>query len=236
MPAKHGKEKTKQPPQSPPRYAATRAKGAVNPPEVQAVVDTIPLDPKAGDYFSAVKKFDGDTVARWKSFPITLKLPAESPESWKKNLQVGINEWNRFIPLQAVTSAENCDIEVSWVNKLLPGVLGVTRLTTPAKGSIHVEIWLLRPTFYPPDVPEHAVQVAFMHELGHAVGIFGHSSGQDDLMASAELSLAMKGKAAPKSLTVEPKDLNTLRQIYDAPALPSGFLLSQPIEWTARSH
>lgn len=212
--------------------AAHQPKNAVNPPEVQAVVDTIPFDAKAGDYFAAVKKFDGDTVARWTSFPITLKLPAESPDSWKKNLHFGITEWNRYIPLQTVTGTENCDVEVSWVNKLLPGVLGVTRLTTPKKGSIHVEIWLLRPTFYPPDVPEHALQVAFLHELGHAIGIFGHSSGQDDLMASAELSLAVKGKASAKSLTVEPKDLNTLKQIYSAPALPNSFMLPVPLEWS----
>ncbi|CAN5469517.1 hypothetical protein BH10CYA1_BH10CYA1_49530 [soil metagenome] len=208
------------------------AKGAVNAPEVQAVIDTIPSDAKAGDYFSAVKKFDGETVARWTSFPITIKLPPESPESWKKNLQVGITEWNRFIPLQSVSGFENCDIEVTWVNHLLPGVLGITRLTTPKRGSIHVEIWMLRPTFYVQDIPEHAVQVAFMHELGHAIGIFGHSTTPDDLMASAELSLAMKGKATPRSLTVEPRDLNTLKHIYDTPALPSSFMLPQPIEWS----
>ncbi len=222
---KHEKAKPKPAGQAPP-------KGAVNAPEVQAIIDTIPSDPKAGDYFSAVKKFDGDTVARWTSFPITIKLPPESPESWKKNLQVGIAEWNRFIPLQSVSGAENCDIEVTWVNHLLPGVLGITRLTTPTKGSIHVEIWMLRPTFYVQDVPEHAVQVAFMHELGHAIGIFGHSTTPDDLMASAELSLAMKGKASPRSLTLEPRDLNTLKRIYDTPSLPSSFMLAQPIEWS----
>ncbi len=225
VPPKREKAKPKPAGQAP-------AKGAVNAPEVQAVIDTIPSDPKAGDYFSAVKKFDGETVARWTSFPITVKLPPESPESWKKNLQVGIAEWNRYIPLQSVTGAENCDIEVTWVNHLLPGVLGITRLTTPKKGSIHVEIWMLRPTFYVQDIPEHAVQVAFMHELGHAIGIFGHSTTPDDLMASAELSLAMKGKATPKSLTLEPRDLNTLKHVYDTPALPSSFMLLQPIEWS----
>ncbi|HEY9734285.1 MAG TPA: hypothetical protein V6C89_20405 [Drouetiella sp.] len=219
----------------PAKNAGGKSTNAVNPPEVQAVIDTIPSDPKAGDYFFAVKKFDGNTVARWISFPITIKLPAESPESWKKNLQLGINEWNRYIPLQPVAdSAQSCDVEVTWVNKLLPGVLGITRLTTPKKGNIHVEIWMLRPTFYQPEIPEHALQVAFLHELGHAVGIFGHSNGQDDLMAGAELSLAMKGKAVPKSLSVEPKDLNTLREIYNSPAIPGSFELSQPLEWSGR--
>jgi predicted Zn-dependent protease len=217
----------------PAKSGAPKSAGAVNPPEVQAVIDTIPSDPKAGDYFAAVKKFEGNTVARWTSFPITIKLPPESPDSWKKNLQVGINEWNRYIPLQSVAdSADGCDVEVTWVNKLLPGVLGITRLTTPKKGNIHVEIWMLRPTFYQQEIPEHALQVAFLHELGHAVGIFGHSSGQDDLMASVELSLAMKGKAAVRSLSVEPKDLNTLKEIYDSPAIPSSFMLSQPLEWS----
>ncbi len=228
VPPKHEKASKLQPKPA----GQAPAKGAVNAPEVQAVIDTIPSDPKAGDYFSAVKKFDGDTVARWTSFPITIKLPPESPESWKKNLQVGIAEWNRFIPVQAVSGVENCDIEVTWVNHLLPGVLGITRLTTPKKGTIHVEIWMLRPTFYVQEVPEHAVQVAFMHELGHAIGIFGHSTTPDDLMASSELSLAMKGKASPKSLTLEPRDLNTLKHIYDTPALPSSFMLPQPIEWS----
>jgi predicted Zn-dependent protease len=212
-----------------PRAAANLA---ANPPEVQSVIDAIPSDSKGGDYFAAIRKFDGNTVARWTSFPITVKLPAESPESWKNNLHAGISEWNRFIPVQAVPSSESSDIEVSWVNHLMPGVLGITRLTTPTRGNIHVEIWLLRPTFYVQDVPERAIKVAFLHELGHAIGIFGHSGSADDLMCSAELSLAAKGKAAPKSFTIEPRDLNTLKRVYDSPALPSGFLLPQPIEWS----
>ncbi len=222
---KHVKEKPRSLAQAPPR-------GATNSPEVQGVVDTIPYDSKAGDYFSAIKKFDNDTVARWTSFPVTIKLPPESPESWKKNLQVGIAEWNRFIPVQAVDNSASTDIEVNWVNHLLPGVLGITRLTTPKKGNIHVEIFLLRPTFYVQDIPEHVVQVAFLHELGHAIGIFGHSSAPDDLMCTAELSPAMKGKSSAKSLSVEPRDLNTLKRVYDAPALPGSFLLPQPIEWS----
>ena len=222
---KHVKEK-------PRSLAQALPKGATNSPEVQGVVDTIPYDSKAGDYFSAIKKFDNDTVARWTSFPVTIKLPLESPESWRKNLQVGIAEWNRYLPVQAVDGSGSTDIEVSWVNHLLPGVLGITRLTTPKKGNMHVEIFLLRPTFYVQDIPEHAVQVVFLHELGHAIGIFGHSSAPDDLMCTVELSPAMKGKPSSKALSVEPKDLNTLKRVYDAPALPGGFLLPQPIEWS----
>ena len=73
----------------------------------------------------------------------------------------------------------------------------------------------------------------FMHEVGHALGIFGHSDKPSDLMYPNEIQPAGHGKptqvhSAPVSL----RDINTLKKIYESPAVPQTISLDQPLEWS----
>jgi predicted Zn-dependent protease len=80
------------------------------------------------------------------------------------------------------------------------------------------------------------LQPVFLHEVGHALGIFGHSDSDKDVMQPQELAL-FGGKRTGKTIKVRfggitARDVNTLKRIYELPALPQTFSLMQPLEWS----
>lgn len=165
--------------------------------DFEMVVKAIPANAKAGDYFDSVVKFPADTVARWESFPVSVHLPDQSPESWEQGLKSSMQKWGQYIPLRQVSPGESADIEVVWVNHLPPRTLGMTRLQV-AHGKMQVTISLLRPTYYLPEVPERALQGAFLHGLGHGLGIFGHSKVKGDIMYATEVPMKKEAQAPTK--------------------------------------
>lgn len=186
---------------------------------------------EAGDYLQYVRQFPGGAYAHWTKFPVRVHLPQGSPDSWQKTMEGVVGKWSQHVPLKVVSASEPADVEVFWVNHLVPRLLGVTRLQI-SNTQMQVTIYLLRPTFYLPEIPERALQGAFSHELGHAVGLFGHSELGSDAMSAAEITPGLKGKPAQiKFSPISARDVNTLKKIYESPPLPEGFSMPQPQEW-----
>ena len=218
---------------APPFGAAGGGAGSA---DYQAVVNAMPYDKRAGDYFTEIRKGAGGVVARWQSFPIRVHLPQGSPFSWQGNLEYAVKKWGQYIPIKITEAREPADIEVEWVNHLPPRQLGITRIQV-VRGIPEVTVYLLRPTYYLPEVPERALQGIFLHEMGHALGIFGHSDFKDDLMQPIEAQIEGRkqgtgSKCKFNSLT--PRDVNTLRRIYEAPTFPPDFSSPHPSEFTLR--
>jgi Predicted Zn-dependent protease len=194
------------------------------------VARAMPYDKESGDYLDLVKTWDDDKRARFNRFPIRVRLPEDSPDPWRKSMISGVERWGKYIPLSQAKKTESADIEVSWVNHLVPNVLGVTRLTATS-GNINVRVFMLRPTHYLPVVPQKALSGAFLHELGHALGIFGHSKDKDDLMFAFEIGPRNK-LTQDEDGSISNRDVNTLKRIYEGKALPRSFNLDKPIEWS----
>jgi predicted Zn-dependent protease len=192
----------------------------------------IPFDRNAGDYLDQVSRFVNNSMARWTRFPVRVRLPDDAPPRWREMLVPGIDKWARYFPVKTASGNESGDIEVSFVNHLVPRVLGVTRMTVSA-GHMRVFIYLLRPTYYQAPLPEKTLASAFLHELGHGLGIFGHSNKQSDLMYAFTLLPGGSGKLTQDKLgSITLRDVNTLKLIYDADPLPEDFNLSSPQEWS----
>jgi len=197
------------------------------------VVEALPYDKKAGDYFKELHLFEGDRAARWDSFPVRVRLPESSPDVWKESLQEGVDLWGQYIPLRVARRNESADIEVSWVNHLVPRVLGVTRLTVFG-GRMKVNIYLLRPSYYQPGVSEKSLVGVIEHELGHALGIFGHSREKGDTMYEFVILPGKGGKLSQTKFgSLSSRDVNTLKRIYEKKPLPDGFSTSNPMEWSS---
>jgi len=198
--------------------------------ESQKVLGAISSDARVGDYYPNIRKFQTGNVARWQHFPVLIHLPPNSPELWHKNLNEDVKKWSVYVPMKTAAEYESYVIEVKWENKLPPGIFGITRVEGSGAG-LKVIIFLLRPTFYPADVPESTLQSVFLHELGHAVGLYGHSTNKEDVMYLDEKATK---KVAPAVNTIGPRDLNTLKRIYSTAPIADSFLIQPPLEYNFR--
>jgi tetratricopeptide (TPR) repeat protein len=63
-----------------------------------------------------------------------------------------------------------------------------------------------------------------MHELGHALGLWGHSPDPDDIMF-----------ARPMSATLSPRDIRTIRRLYRIDSLPASSASGEPASSTNRA-
>jgi predicted Zn-dependent protease len=220
--------------------------------ESSVVANSLNYDGQAGDYLGAIRRLStspngAPVFARWRQFPVRVRLPLGSPESWQRNLEAVIARWDQYVPVKIALPSEPSNVDVLWVNQLPPKALGVCRLNI-VNGQMQVWVYLLRPSFYAADVPERTLAGVFTREMGHALGLFGKSDKNTDLMYAAEngssnLSVSSangssasapagaKKKAPVKFAGIGVRDINTLKRVYEAAPTPPSLSLSQPLEW-----
>ena len=205
--------------------------------DASVVASTLVYDNASGDYLAAIKKFPsaqgGQTVAHWLNFPVKIKVPTGSPDSWQRSLEAVIARWGQYVPVKMALPREEPNAEIIWVNTLPKGILGVTRFSIKA-GRLHSWVYLLRPSFYPPEISEQSLSNVFLKEMGHVLGLLGKSDKLGDLMYQSD-SPPPPAKAGSrpgfKSANISSRDINTLKRVYESPALPDGFSLNEPLEW-----
>ncbi|MDR3616937.1 MAG: hypothetical protein P4L53_25490 [Candidatus Obscuribacterales bacterium] len=211
----------------------------------EKVANSIPQSAKDGDYFANIRHLVGGTTMHWQTFPVIVRLPKDSPDSWRRALEGDLKKWGQYVPLSIAKADEKAKVDVQFVNKLPAKILGVTRIDGSAD-DLKVTVFVLRPTFYPSEIPENVLQHVFAHELGHALGLLGHSTNSADVMyihddkqdkagKSARVEALSAGdKVKPQFGSDKPsgRDLNTLKKLYMSAPLPSGFKLEQPLEYS----
>lgn len=116
------------------------------------------------------------------------------------------------VKFEYVTKPEGADIDCIWTNDFSqvssPSEGGEAQVTWSSKGIEHVKVVILTadPT---PDSPltQNQVQAVCLHEIGHAIGLIGHSPKPNDIMFCSMPS-------ADTKVALSPRDVGTIRHLY----------------------
>jgi predicted Zn-dependent protease len=168
------------------------------------------------DYFDQIETPNVGSLV-WSQFPIQVYVerPTSAPQQWQEQVIETVLEWNSYLPLQVVETADTADIQI-WHRRppLEPGDLRASSAETRYQVFVkkiennqqmlshQFTIWLS------PTQTGKYVKAAIRHEFGHALGIWGHSPVETDVMYFAQVQ-------QPPPISV--RDINTLKKIYQQP-------------------
>ena len=194
--------------------------------------------PKSGDYYDDVAQ---ESVGlQWNQFPVKV-FEDSPPGEWQRTTQKAIDDLQEIFPLQLVTTRDRADIVLGW-NKLPKNSDG----SQPA-GVEHDVMEVVKEngevvrrskrSFITLDISRRwskdEMRATVVHEMGHALGIKGHSSNHKDMMFPEEVEIVTESKApqdlshpdmvAPSSVDVRSwvstkisqRDINTLIRLYN---------------------
>lgn len=189
----------------------------------------------SGDYFDQIQPTEVGFLV-WSEFPITVYVqppstatnPSSLESAWVKAVQAAIQGWMPYLPLQPVDQAEQADITI-WRSQppLRLGVrdrpsnsLGLERVrSAETRYELFVEqveqaeqqparlIHRCTITLNPQQTAAY-IQAAIRHELGHALGIWGHSPQPTDALYFSQVR---------NPALISSRDVNTLKRIYEQP-------------------
>jgi predicted Zn-dependent protease len=169
----------------------------------------------SGDYFNQIKPTQVGYLV-WSNFPIKIcietskNINQNQAEAWIKAISQTVEEWNAYLPLQIVEKAELADITILRKAPPLQGKPPRARsaqttyeLYTKNNFLYHRFTILLSPS----QTGKYLV-AASRHELGHALGIWGHSPLPSDVLYFSQV---------PNPPLISARDVNTLKKVYEQP-------------------
>lgn len=182
-----------------------------------------------GDYFNQIGSTPLGYLV-WSKFPLRVYVDSVAPENtaanqrfqqWTQAARKAIAEWNVYFPLREVATKNQADILIlrsqpERATKFNPetGLYDIPRAVT---AQTNYKFYLTKqPTAIAlrmtvqisPNYSGVALLATIRHELGHALGIWGHSPNQNDALYFSQVS-------NPPSISQ--RDLNTLKRIYQQP-------------------
>ena len=173
----------------------------------------------SGDYFSKIKPTPAGYLV-WSQFPVKIyitasnKLPKQQGQNWIETVSQAVNEWQNYLPLEIVTQPEIADIIIE--RKAPPLQFDRKRKISRARSAqTTYEFYTKNNTLYhrftillSPSQTGKYLLAATRHELGHALGIWGHSPVKSDALYFSQV------RNPP---LISPRDVNTLKRIYEQP-------------------
>lgn len=188
----------------------------------------------SGDYFTEVKPTLAGYLV-WSEFPIKVfvepekhsgevSLNAEKAQKWVNAALEAIKEWNVYIPLEIIEDSTIADILI-WRSappwkptfdrntgrfQLPRARTAETRYQFYRRQSAQGET-LLSQKFtinVNPNKVSDYILPTMRHELGHALGIWGHSPVETDALYFSQVR---------NSPPISPRDVNTLKKVYQQP-------------------
>ncbi|WP_446718013.1 peptidase [Crocosphaera sp. Alani8] len=185
--------------------------------------------PYSGDYFEQIEPSVAGHLL-WSEFPV--KVYFDRPDNpndtaattrrfnqWVNAVEKSISEWNSYLPMTEVKEAELADIIIERIDPPIDvqvdpetGKLEIPRAKT---AQVRYEFYIRNSKLFhkmtiqiSPRLSPVATLSAARHELGHALGIWGHSLQENDVLYFSQVS---------SYIPISSRDINTLKKIYEQP-------------------
>ncbi|MBV8885235.1 MAG: hypothetical protein JO235_14740, partial [Chroococcidiopsidaceae cyanobacterium CP_BM_RX_35] len=178
----------------------------------------------SGDYFAQVQPTAVGYLI-WSQFPVRVYIESAVQDSddqaqrWVRAVLSAVQEWSVYLPLVLVEQPAVADIVIlQWRSPLRLSPRGELQRVRTAETSYELYTSKMKDT---PAVLSHRctiklsprqivpyLQASARHELGHALGIWGHSQVATDVMYFSQV------RNPPPIST---RDINTLKRIYEQP-------------------
>ncbi|MGL5876713.1 MAG: peptidase, partial [Xenococcaceae cyanobacterium] len=184
-----------------------------------------------GDYFDRVESTPLGYLI-WSEFPVKVYIDKPNladdasaskirSEQWLSAVVAAVVEWNDYLPLSLIEKSELADIVIKRspppVNAKVNSETGLFDIPRARTAQTRYEFYLDRDkkivsartiVEISPDRGDRVIKAAARHEIGHALGIWGHSPDSGD-------ALYFSATSDPPSISV--RDINTLKKIYQQP-------------------
>lgn len=184
------------------------------------------------NYFDQIQKLPLGYLL-WSNFPVQIFVgPSHfSDESrstaWTNDVRDAIAEWQPFFPIEITALQEEADISIEQVR---PKRTSQGRIrSAQATPKVYCEGDRLQHRFkieISPSQTGQYIKAATRHELGHALGLWGHSKNAEDVLYFSQIS-------NPPEISA--RDINTLKKVYEQPTLlgwPSPHCTADPASST----
>ncbi len=177
-------------------------------------------------------------VARWpvERVPIKVFIEEGKPEigytaELKETLKQAFTDWSSVssghLKFEMLPTRDNAQIICDWTNDpkkmMTPKEGGYTIVTPDTKGILHADILILTlPPGGSKTMPPNFAKRVALHEVGHAIGLLGHSSSPNDVMYDTV-------PPNDQATALSDRDKNTIVSLYSA---APGVLVSKPFDPT----
>ena len=194
------------------------------------------IGPESGDYLDRIEPTLLGYLL-WSRFPVRVyvdpgtgddtegnALPPAQAEVWQQAVGGALQEWGAYLPLERSQDPETADIII----RPQAPKLKITRDPETGRprsrartGETRYEFYARQELMGPPTLAHRmfvdlapttslrALQATARHELGHAMGLWGHSEDPAD---------ALYPKQVGEPLPISARDANTLIRLYQQPS------------------